>query len=140
AVLKIPKEATPDISIPLGIVTTVLPGASAADTERLITDKIESGVLGLEHVSKVTSTSGDGFSSVSVEFDSSANIDKSIQSLKDAVDKVKPNLPAEALAPVVSDVNFADSPILEVSISGDLAPGELTKLGETVSDEVKRVP
>ena len=66
AVVSIPKEATPDITIPLGVVTTALPGASAADVERLITDKIESGVLGVEHVSKVTSTSGDGISSVSV--------------------------------------------------------------------------
>jgi multidrug efflux pump len=140
AVIAIPKESTPDISIPLGVVTTVLPGASSADVERLITDKIESGVLGVEHVSKVTSTSGAGFSSVSVEFDSSANIDKSIQLLKDAVDKVRPDLPSEALAPTVSDVNFADSPILIVSISGDLAPEELTALSQSVSDEVKRVP
>ncbi|HEV7121700.1 MAG TPA: efflux RND transporter permease subunit [Candidatus Paceibacterota bacterium] len=140
AVVAIPKESTPDISIPLGVIVTVLPGASSADVERLVTDKIESGVLGVEHVSKVTSTSGDGVSSVSVEFDSSANIDKSIQLLKDAVDKVRPDLPAEALAPTVSDVNFADSPILIVSISGDLAPEELTALGQSVSDEVKRVP
>lgn len=140
AVTAIPKEATPDIAIPLGVVTTVLPGASSADVERLITDKIESGVLGVEHVSKVTSSSGDGVSSVSVEFDASANIDKSIQLLKDAVDKVRPDLPTEALEPTVSDVNFADTPILVVSISGKLAPSELTALSETVSDEVKRVP
>lgn len=139
AVLDIPKEATPDIAIPLGIVSTVLPGASASDVERLVTDKVESGVLGLEHVSKVTSTSGEGLSMVSVEFDASANIDKSIQLLKDAVDKVRPDLPTEALAPTVSDVNFADQPVLIVSISGNLAPAELTALGESVSDELKRV-
>ena len=140
SVSKIPKEATPDITIPLGIVITTLPGASAADVERLVTDKVEDGVLGLEHVSKVTSTSGTGVSSVSVEFDSSANIDKSIQSLKDAVTKIQHDLPAEAQTPTVSDVNFADSPILEISVSGNLAPGELTELGDEVSDEVKRVP
>ena len=140
AVTAIPKEATPDIAIPLGVVSTVLPGASAADVERLVTDKIESGVLSVEHVSKVTSTSGDGISVVSVEFDASANIDKSIQSLKDAVDKVHSDLPTEALTPTVSDVNFADQPILIVSVSGNLAPAELTALGESVSDELKRVP
>lgn len=139
AVSVIPKESTPDISIPLGVVSTVLPGASSADVERLITDKIESGVLGVEHVSKVTSTSGDGVSVVSVEFDASANIDKSIQLLKDAVDKVRPELPAEALTPTVSDVNFADQPILIVSVSGHLTPEELTTLGDTVSDELKRL-
>jgi len=140
SVAKIPKESNPDITIPLGIVVTALPGASAADVERLITDKVEDGVLGLEHVSKVTSTSGAGVSSVSVEFDSSADIDKSIQSLKDAVDKLRPDLPTEALAPTVSDVNFADSPILEISVSGNLAPGELTALGDEVGDDIKRVP
>jgi multidrug efflux pump subunit AcrB len=139
AVSAIPKEATPDITIPLGIVTTVLPGASSADVERLITDKIESGVLGVEHVSKVTSSSGEGVSSVSVEFDASANIDKSIQSLKDAVDKVKSELPEEATDPLVSDVNFSDQPVIIISVSGNLAPAELTTLGESVSDEVKRV-
>ncbi len=140
AITEIPKESTPDISIPLGIVVTALPGASSADVERLVTNKIESGVLGVENVSKVTSTSADGISSVSVEFNSSANIDKSIQSLKDAVDKIKQDLPTEATTPSVSDVNFADSPILVISVSGNLAPGELTALGESVSDEVKRVP
>lgn len=139
AVFAIPKEATPEISIPLGIVVTVLPGASSSDVERLVTNKIESGVLGVEHVSKVTSTSAEGVSSVSVEFDASANIDKSIQSLKDAVDKVRSDLPTEALAPTVSDVNFADQPILIVSVSGKLAPAELTQLGDDVSDEIKRV-
>lgn len=140
AVSTIPKEATPDIAIPLGIVTTVLPGASAADVERLITNKIEDGVLGVENVSKVTSTSGDGVSTVSVEFNASANIDKSIRLLKDAVDKVRPDLPTEATDPLVSDVNFADQPILVVSISGNLAPAELTALGEQVQNEVERLP
>ncbi|CAN5740972.1 efflux RND transporter permease subunit [soil metagenome] len=140
AIVAIPKESTPDIVIGTGIVATVLPGASSADVERLVTNKIEDGVLGVEHVSKVTSTSGAGVSTVVVEFDSSANVDKSIQLLKDAVDKVRPDLPTEALAPTVSDVNFSDQPILEVSISGNLAAGELTALSQEVSDEVKRVP
>ncbi|MDB5244567.1 MAG: family efflux pump [Parcubacteria group bacterium] len=139
AALSMPKEATPDIQIPLGVITTILPGASAPDIERLVTNKIENGVLGLEHVSKVTSTSGEGISNISVEFDASANIDKSIQQLKDAVDKVRSDLPTEALAPTVSDVNFADQPVLIVAVSGNLAPAELTALGESVSDEIKRV-
>lgn len=140
SVLAIPKEATPDIAIPLGIVTTALPGASAADVERLITDKIEDAVLPVEGVSKVTSSSGDGFSTVSVEFVASADIDKSIQLLKDAVDTARQELPNEATDPVVSDVNFADQPILIVSVSGNLAPAELTALGERAKDEVERVP
>lgn len=134
----IPKESSPEVQIPLGIITTVLPGASADDVERLITNNIEDRVLGIEGVSKVTSSSGAGVSSISVEFVASADIDTSIQLLKDEVDKVQ-DLPEEAEDPVVSDVNFADQPILIISIAGDLAPAELTVLGENVRDELERI-
>ncbi|MBP6860461.1 MAG: efflux RND transporter permease subunit [Candidatus Pacebacteria bacterium] len=137
--LGIPKESAPEVQIPLGIITTVLPGASAEDVERLITDKIEDRVLGIEGVSKVTSSSGSGVSSVQVEFVASADIDKSIQLLKDEVDKIN-DLPEEAEDPSVTDVNFADQPILIISIAGDLAQGELTLLGEEVRDELERIP
>lgn len=140
AALAIPKESSPEVQIPLGVVTTVLPGASSEDVERLVTDKIEDRVLGIEHVSKVTSTSGDGISAVSVEFDASADIEKSIQLLKDEVDKVKGELPEDAEDPVVSDVNFADQPIMIASISGDFSPEELTALGKNVQDELERLP
>ncbi len=140
AALAIPKESSPEVQIPMGIVTTVLPGASAEDVETLITNKIEDRVIGLERVSKVTSTSGDGVSSITVEFNAQADIDSSIQLLKDEVDKVQPELPAEAEDSTVTDVNFADQPILIASISGNLAPAELTALGEVVQNEVERVP
>ncbi|MBU1293044.1 efflux RND transporter permease subunit [Patescibacteria group bacterium] len=140
AVTSIPKESSPEVQIPVGIITTVLPGASAEDVERLITDKLEDKVLGVERVSKVTSTSGSGVSSITVEFDANADIDKSIQLLKDEVDKAVPELPAEAEDPRVTDVNFADQPILIISIAGDLAPAELTQLGEEVQETIERVP
>lgn len=139
AAIAIPKESAPEVVIPIGVITTVLPGASANDVERLITDKIEDRVLSVEHVSKVTSSSGDGVSSITVEFEANANIDKSIQSLKDEVDKVRGDLPTEAQAPVVTEVNFADQPIIIASISGNFAPGELTSLGQTVQSDLERV-
>ncbi len=136
----IPKESSPEVQIPVGIVTTVLPGASGEDVERLITNKIEDRVIGIERVSKVTSSSGAGVSSITVEFDAQADIDKSIQLLKDEVEKVTPELPGEAEDPSVTDVNFADQPIMIASISGALAPAELTALGESVKDELERIP
>ena len=140
AALAIPKESAPEVQIPLGIVTTILPGASSEDMERLITDKVEDRVLGIERVSKVTSTSGNGVSSVSVEFEASADIEKSIQLLKDEVEKVRSELPADAEDPVVSDVNFADQPIIIASVSGNFSPAELTSVGQSVEDELERLP
>ncbi len=139
AVVAIPKESSPEIQIPIGVVSTALPGASADDVEQLVTNKIEDRVTGIENVTNVTSSSGDGISMITVEFDANADIDKSISLLKDEVDAVQGELPENALDSFVSDVNLADQPILIVSIAGALAPSELTALGESLSDEIERI-
>lgn len=139
SLLTIPKESAPEVRIPVGIVTTVLPGASAEDVEELLTNKIESGVANLENLDKLVSSSRESLSMVTVQFDASADLDKSIQDLKDAVDAVKPELPEEANDPVVSEVNFAEQPVMVVSVTGDYPPSLLTKLGEDLKDEVEKV-
>ncbi|MDR3547704.1 MAG: efflux RND transporter permease subunit [Candidatus Pacebacteria bacterium] len=139
SVVAIPKEADPAIVIPIGVVTTTLPGASASDVEQLVTNKLEDGILGLEDISKVTSTSADGVSSIEVQFTANANVDKSIQALKDEVNKEQGTLPTEAKTPSVTQVNFSNQPVIVASISGDLAPGELTSLGQSVQSDLERV-
>ena len=139
ALLAIPKESSPEVIIPVGIVTATLRGASAEDTEKLITNKIEDEVANLENIDKVTSSSQEGLAVVSAQFNANANIDKSIQDLKDAVDRAKVNFPAEADEPSVSKVNFADQPILILSVSADLPESGLTDLGENLKDEIKKI-
>lgn len=139
SVIAIPKESAPEVKVPIGIVTTVLPGASAADIETLVTNEIEDGVSGLQNLDTLSSTSREGVSTVVVEFDASADIDRSIQDLKDAVDVVRPRLPSEAEDPVVSEVNFADQPVLIVAISGQYSPAELTRLGDDLQSRLERL-
>ncbi|MEK7509727.1 MAG: efflux RND transporter permease subunit [Patescibacteria group bacterium] len=139
ALFSIPKESAPEVRIPVGIVSAVFPGASAEDIETLVTDKIEDGVANIENLSKLTSTSREGVSVVTVEFDANADLDASIQDLKDAVDKVKPELPREVEDPVVSEINFADQPILIISITGEYEPAALTRLGDELKSELQAV-
>ena len=138
SLISIPKESSPEVKVPIGIVTTVLPGASAKDVEQLVTNEIEDGLINLPDLDKLSSTSREGVSTVIAEFDASADIDKSIRELKDAVDAVKPELPDEANDPIVSEVNFADQPVIIVSISGDYVPSELTRLGDKLQEELER--
>ncbi len=140
SVATMPKESDPAISIPIGIIVTTLPGASASDVEQLITNKIEDKVLSVENVSKVTSSSADGISTITVQFVASADVTKSIQALKDEVDKAKSDLPTEATVPSVTHVDFTNQPVVVASISGDLAPGELTAVGQSVQSDLERVP
>jgi multidrug efflux pump subunit AcrB len=136
----IPKESSPEVVIPMGIVTTPLRGGSAEDTEKLITDKVEDEVINLENIDTVTSSSREGASVVVAQFTPSADIEKSIQNLKEAVDRAKVQFPTDADEPIVSKVNFADQPILIISISQDISPAQLTALGKELEQEVKKVP
>lgn len=140
SLMSIPKESAPEIQIPLAIISTFLPGSSALDTERLITNKIEDQLINnLDSLNKITSTSGEGFSSVVAEFNADADIQLSIQKVKDEVDKVKSELPSEAEDPIVSDINFADQPILMLSITSELPATEFIDLSEKVKDNLKTV-
>lgn len=140
SLVSISKESAPEVVVPIGVVTTTLRGASAEDTEKLITNKLEDGVANIENIDKVTSTSLEGVSIVTAQFLASANIDKSLQDLKEAVDHAKIDFPKEADQPNVIKINFADQPVLIVSISVDTPAGALAKLGDDLKDEIKKVP
>lgn len=139
SMLRIPKESSPEVIIPLGIVTTILPGASASDVEQLVTNTLEDEINNIENIDTVTSFSQEGASTISAQFLASANIEKSIQDLKDAVDRAKIKLPSEAKNPIISKVNFADQPIIIASVSLDAPASEITKISKQIEDEIKNV-
>lgn len=139
SIIQIPKESAPEVIIPIGIVTTVYSGTPATDIENLITNEIERGLNTLENVKKFTSTSREGVSSVVVEFDASADLDKSIQDLKDRIDIIKNNLPTDASDPSVTKVNFVDQPILTLVLSAPLSDIEFTNLAKEVETEIENV-
>lgn len=139
SVVQIPKESAPEVVIPVGIVTTVLPGAPAADIETLITNEIERGLTNLEDVAQITSTSREGVSSVTVEFEADADLDDSIQALKDEVDMIKSDLPPAAEDPNVSEVNFVDQPIMTVAVAADMSDFAFTELASAVETELEGI-
>jgi multidrug efflux pump subunit AcrB len=139
AALAIPKENAPDVVVPVALIQTTLRGASAVDTAKLITKEIEKEVGNVENLKSITSSSREGVSIVSAEFEASANVDKSIQDVKDAVDKAKPKLPRDADEPVVMRITANDQPIFIVSLSGGLPPAEFTRLAKEVQDDLESV-
>lgn len=140
SLVAIPKESSPEVLIPIGIVTTVLPGAPAADIETLITNEIERGLTSLNGVSDITSTSQEGVSTVVVEFNADADVDDSIQELKDEIDLIKPDLPSEANDPTVSKIDFQNEPVLTVALAADLTDLEFTQLSNDLEREIESVP
>ncbi|MFM2424126.1 MAG: hypothetical protein RLZZ70_517, partial [Candidatus Parcubacteria bacterium] len=140
AISSIPRESSPEVVIPIGVVQTILPGAPAADVESLVTNEIERGLTSLENVSDITSVSREGVSVVTVEFDANADLDASIQDLKDEMDTIARDLPESAEDPFVSEVNFVDQPIMTVAVSGDLLPIEFRQLANDIEKDIESLP
>ena len=105
--IKLPLESDPEVKIPIAVVATVYPGASPSDIEELITKKIETGIAGLKSVKKITSSSANSVSAVTVEFDASANLDDSLRKLRDKINDVKKDLPSDANDPLINEVSLA---------------------------------
>lgn len=140
SLISIPKESSPEVVIPVGVISTVYPGAPASAVESLVTNEIERGLTTLENVKTITSTSRENLSTVIVEFTADADVEDSISDLKDTVDVIKADLPSDADNPVVSEVDFVNQPILTLALSGDLSDRELTFLAEQVETELEKVP
>jgi len=137
--VNLPRESDPEVKIPIAIVTTVYPGASPADVENLITDTVEGKIEELTDLHRVTSSSVLGLSSVVVEFDARADLEKSIRDLKDKVAEVT-NLPDEATTPMVTPIRANDQAIITFSFAGDLDAYSFKQLGETIQDELEKIP
>ncbi len=138
---EIPRETEPTIEIPATVITTVWPGASPGDVEKLITNKIEKEIKGLENVEEYRSISLSGVSILSVEFEVESDMTENIQNLREKIDDVKPDLPANIPDdPDLNEVSISDVPILSLTLAGDFSWSELKQFSEVLEDEFEGVP
>ncbi len=136
----IPQENSPDVEIPIVIVSTIWPGATAEDMEHLITDKIEQEIKNLDDVEEYTSTSVAGVSSVIVEFEIGTDMTKNTNAVQDAVDDASRKLPDSILdAPNVKQANISSTPILTLSVSGDYSYSQLKSFAENLSNQIETI-
>jgi len=139
SILTMPKESAPEVIIPIGVVSTPYPGASALDVEELVTNEIEDEIEDLDDLDSFTSTSSEGISSIVVEFDADADIDDRIRALKDAVDDALPDLPDEVDRSIVTQISLADEPVVIVSLSADMSDEALKLIAEDVQEDLERI-
>lgn len=139
SMITLPREAEPEIKVPFIVVTTIYPGATPKDVEDLITKKIEDKIKNLENLNRYTSSSGQGFSSVFVEFTAEADLDESFRKLREKVDDAEPELPKEAESPMVTEINFNDLPIVTYSLVGDYKNEELKNYADRLQEEFENI-
>tara|TARA_B100000745_G_scaffold299783_1_gene251510 strand:- start:25009 stop:28161 length:3153 start_codon:yes stop_codon:yes gene_type:complete len=141
AIYNIPKESAPEVDVPIAIVSTVLPGASPEDVEQLVTNVLEEPLKNtLSDVRNITSTSGNGISTITVEFEANANLPKSMRSVRDEVDAAKIDLPDDALDPRIIEIDFGGDPVVTGTLSADIPNELLYTIAEDTADVLETIP
>lgn len=138
--LTIPKESSPDITIPNILVITTYPGVSPEDMESLVTRKLEDELSGISDVKELTSTTSEGYSNVTMEFNSDVNIDDALAKVREKVDLAKPELSDDAEDPIIQEINFSEFPIMQVNVSGQYGLIQLKQVAEDIQDKIETIP
>ncbi|MEE2763201.1 MAG: efflux RND transporter permease subunit [Pseudomonadota bacterium] len=136
----IPKEANPDITIPIIYVSMTLDGISPEDAERLLVRPMEQELRSLEGIKEMRGRASEGFASVMLEFDAGFDSDKALQDVRERVDTARSKLPDEADEPQVNEINVSLFPVLSVGLSGPLSERELITVARALQDAIEAIP
>ena len=138
--LTLPREAFPDIPIPHILVNTFYEGVSPADIETSVTMKIEKELNGIRGVKQINSSSAEGLSMIDVEFTPDVPTDVALQRVRDRVDLARGELPQDVKEPTIKEINLAEFPIMQVSVSGDVSPVQLKGIADDMQDAIETLP
>ena len=138
AALRLPLELFPSIKLELVSVTTVFPGASAEDVEKLVTIPIEDEINDISGIKVIRSTSSEGLSQILAEIEAGEDTQKLAQDIRSEVSKVEDKLPEDAEDPITEEFD-ANFPLISVAIAGDVSKETLRTYGLRFEDEAKLV-
>ncbi|VXB28103.1 Copper transporter [Flavobacterium sp. 9AF] len=143
AYYSMPREDFPEIKETKIYISTVYPGNTAEDIERLIIDPLEDEIRNVSNVVKVLSTSQEDYGIITVEFDEKITVEAAKQKVKDKIDtKIGgedwPTFNGAKVEPNVFDLNLSEEvPIMNINIQGDYPVDKLKVFGEYLEDEIE---
>ncbi len=123
---QLPVARFPDIAFPMIVVKISQPGASPSQLETEVTRKVEDSVATLDNVKRVVSTVVQGSSTTQVEFNLEADLSTALNDTKDAVTRVRMNLPQDIQEPIISKVDIGGSLLTYAVSAPGMAPDELS--------------
>lgn len=140
AYLSIPKEANPDIDVPVFFVSVPQQGISPEDAERLLVRPMETALRGLDGLKEITAIAAEGYAGIILEFNIDFDKDEALADVRDKVDQAKAELPAEADEPTITETNFSLVPTIIVALAGDVPERTLYKHARQLKDQIEAIP
>ncbi|VGO11558.1 Cobalt-zinc-cadmium resistance protein CzcA [Pontiella desulfatans] len=136
----LPREGSPDITIPQVFVTAIHPGTAPEDMENLVCIPIEKRLNELGSVKDISAMAADSVVVFTIEYMAGVDVDTAIQRVKDKIDLARPDLPDDLDEPVVEGLNFStDIPIMRFALSGDPDLERLKSTAEFLQDEIENI-
>ena len=133
--LQLGLDQFPNIDAPMVTITTTLEGAAPEEVESEITEKIEEALSSVAGLNTLSSTSSEGISVVSAEFNLEKNIDVAAQEVRDQIDRVLSELPEGTRTPEVQKMDPSASPVLYIAVRSDRS---LLEASEFADKRIKR--
>src|SRR5580704_9885084 len=140
AFVRIPKEANPDVPIPVIAVQIAYPGISPEDSERLLVKPMENYLRSIEGLKTLTARAYQGFAVIILEFDVNFKKEKALEDVRAQVETARAELPQDAKQPLVEEFNNSLFPVITAALSGDVPERTLLKLARDLKDQVKQIP
>ena len=136
--ITIPKESSPDITIPIIYVSVGHQGISPTDAERLLVRPIEQELRSIEGVKEMTAVASEGHASVTLEFSVGVDLAEAMADVRDAVDLAKPKLPEDSDEPTVNEVTLAsEDPVLSVVLFGTVPERTIVQIARELGDKLE---
>lgn len=140
AYFTIPKEAEPDVKVPIVYVQLSQRGISPEDSERLLLRPMETQLKSVANVKEMRSTAYEGGGFVLLEFEAGFDSAKAVQDVRAKVDDAKRDLPKDADQPSVREVNLSLFPVLVVGLTGDVPERTLLHIARATKNALEQIP
>ncbi|PAB59790.1 efflux RND transporter permease subunit [Anaeromicrobium sediminis] len=132
----VPKQENPDVSLPAAIITTIYPGATAEDMNKLVAKKIEDEIIDIDGLNHIETTCKKGVSNILVMLEMDTDTDKAWDDLKDKLKAVENQLPEGCFIPQLN-TDIAETTGIIISLSGEKYSYEqLNSYAEDFRDEL----
>ncbi len=145
--ISMPRESFPEVVQNNIYISSIFPGNSAEDVEKVVTKELEDKFKNVSGVNKVTSNTFQDYSLIIVEFDEKVKLAEAKQRIKDEVDKAKgdqdwPTLDSGSkVEPNVFDLNISEEfPILNINVKGNYSRFDLKNYAEDIKDDLEDIP
>src|SRR6267154_3928648 len=140
AYVTIPKEAEPDVKIPIIYTLLTQRGISPEDAERLLIKPVETKLKSVSNVKEMRATAFEGGAYVLLEFQAGFDSKSALADVRAKVDESKRDLPKDADEPTVQEVNLSLYPVLVVALSGELPERTMLHIARNAKNSIEQVP